>query len=173
MLFPGLLLLHSLFPNYYIARTFCDCCQLFQHSSGLGFFSVLMMITADCWYWYQIQMAKQGWWWGSKMEDEKTKNPLLQSTSFTNMRLSSCEWIKLLWGQNEVFNSYVSIAQIYFKLPKQVEYSLVDIMYMAIINKEFWWKILNHFYLNFYKLSFSFIKHTKKVFFSNEVFNIQ
>ena len=43
---------------------------------------------------------------------------------------------------------------------------------MAMINKEFWWKILNHFYSNFYKLSFSFIKHTKKVLFNNEVSNI-
>lgn len=41
-------------------------------------------------------------------------------------------------------------------VPKLVEYFLVNVMYMIIINIEFGWKILNHFYSHFYKVSFSF-----------------
>lgn len=93
-LFPGLLLLHSLFPDYYMARTFCDYCQLCQHSSGMGFFSVLMVMIADLWPLsvFQIQV------WGKRrqqMEDDRTKKPLLQNSSCTNIHICSCEWIKL------------------------------------------------------------------------------
>lgn len=38
---------------------------------------------------------------GSKIKDERTKNPLVQNSSSTNMRLFSCGWIKLdgaVWG---------------------------------------------------------------------------
>lgn len=42
----------------------------------------------------------------SKIKDERTKNPLVQNTSSTDMHLFSCGWIKLdsaVWRYNEIW----------------------------------------------------------------------
>lgn len=49
--------------------------------------------------------TKSGGGGRGKMKDERTKNPLLQNCSSTDVPLFSCEWIKLdsaVRGHNEI-----------------------------------------------------------------------
>lgn len=59
-----------------------------------GFFSMLLVFRADLWPLLALvpNLGVEG---GSKMKDERTKNPLLQNSSSTDVPLFSCEWIKL------------------------------------------------------------------------------
>lgn len=107
-LFPGSLLFHSVFPNSCIARTFHDYCQLCWHGSGLGFFCMVMAVTADIWL--LLALVPNLDVGNSQMESTKTKG---RAPCFRTVILLICIFLHM--------NEWSCLLKVNFRKKKRIK----------------------------------------------------